>query len=235
MFCGRKGGTNSNSSFKPIAKPPLTGTFRDNLETLANEKHITYKGEIWRLPKTNRFRHTKATELINKKVPIIVVQHILGHTSPEMTMHYAKLYDETVKEAWKQTLPKMVDVTGTIYNTERTKLDEPKYKELKKQLIEQRVHNGFCNLLAIQTCPKFHACYTCNLFRTTAEELPNLKVDKARLEIEAQQFEEKAVKLQDKGKTRLAEGNQMRAKQAKEKLEAVNKMIHALEVEDNIQ
>lgn len=235
MFCGRKGGRTSNGSFEPQAKPPLACTFRGNLEKLANEKNIAYQGEIWRLSKTHRFRHTKATELINKKMPITVVQRILGHVSPEMTMHYAKLYDETVKEAWKQTLPQMVDITGKVYNTERTKLDEPKYKELKKQLIEQRVHNGFCNLPAIQTCPKFHACYTCNLFRTTTEELPNLKVDKARLEIEVRQFEDESAKFQNTGKIRLAEGNQMRAKQGKEKLEAVNKMIHALEVEKNIQ
>lgn len=233
MFCGRKGGIHSNGSFKPTDRPPFASTFRDNLERLATEKNITYQGEIWHLSKTHRFRHTKATELINKKVPITVIQHILGHASPEMTMHYAKLYDETVKEAWKQTLPKMVDITGAVYNTERTKLDEPKYKELKKQLIEQRVHNGFCNLPAIQTCPKLHACYTCTRFRTTAEELPNLKADKAQLEVEIQQFEEEAAKCQDAGKIRLAEGNQMRAKQAKEKLEAINKMIHTLEVENN--
>lgn len=167
-------------------------------------------------------------------MPITVVQRILGHESPEMTMHYAKLYDETVKEAWKQTVPKMVDITGTVHKMEQNKLDEPKYKELKKQLIEQKVHNGFCSLPAIQTCPKFHACYTCNLFRTTTEELPNLNADRDQLEIEMHQFEEEAAKFQDTGKIRLAEGNEIRAKQAKEKLAAVNKMIYALELDNNV-
>ncbi len=39
--------------------------------------------------RTHRFRHSRATELLNAGVPLPVVQRYLGHVSPEMTMHYA--------------------------------------------------------------------------------------------------------------------------------------------------
>src|SRR5664280_2597344 len=50
-----------------------------------------------RIPATHRFRHTKATSLLNAGVPLHVVQRYLGHTSPEMSMHYAQTLDATAK------------------------------------------------------------------------------------------------------------------------------------------
>lgn len=43
----------------------------------------------------HRFRHTRATNLINANVPVHVVQRYLGHLSPRMTMHYSKTLRET--------------------------------------------------------------------------------------------------------------------------------------------
>ena len=54
-------------------------------------------GVLLDLSSTHRFRHTKATSLINAGVPLHVVQRYLGHSSPEMTMHYAQTLDTTAK------------------------------------------------------------------------------------------------------------------------------------------
>jgi integrase len=54
-------------------------------------------GQPLRLTTTHRFRHTKATSLLNAGVPLHVVQRYLGHTSPEMSMHYAQTLDATAK------------------------------------------------------------------------------------------------------------------------------------------
>ena len=43
-------------------------------------------------------RHTLATSLLNARVPIEVVQIILGHTNLMQTQRYAKLYDKTCEE-----------------------------------------------------------------------------------------------------------------------------------------
>lgn len=42
-----------------------------------------------RISRTHRFRHTRATDLINAGVPIHVVMRYFGHLTPTMTMHYA--------------------------------------------------------------------------------------------------------------------------------------------------
>ena len=43
-------------------------------------------------------RHTFATQLVNRGVSLIAVKQLLGHRTLNMTQHYARLYDHTVKE-----------------------------------------------------------------------------------------------------------------------------------------
>ena len=45
----------------------------------------------------HRLRHTFATQLINQGMPLAAVAKLLGHRKLDMTQHYARLYDETVK------------------------------------------------------------------------------------------------------------------------------------------
>ena len=48
------------------------------------------------------FRHHVATSMVNEKIPLTVIQKVLDHGSIEMTAHYARLHDETVKqEVWR--------------------------------------------------------------------------------------------------------------------------------------
>ena len=42
-------------------------------------------------------RHTLGTQMINDGVPQRAVQDYCGHASPEMTAHYAKLLDQTLR------------------------------------------------------------------------------------------------------------------------------------------
>jgi integrase len=47
-------------------------------------------GRLIDFNRTHRFRHTKATSLLNAGVPLHVVQRYMGHLSPTMTMNYAQ-------------------------------------------------------------------------------------------------------------------------------------------------
>ena len=47
-------------------------------------------GRLIDFNRTHRFRHTKATSLLNADVPLHVVQRYMGHLSPTMTMNYAQ-------------------------------------------------------------------------------------------------------------------------------------------------
>jgi integrase/recombinase XerD len=49
----------------------------------------------------HRLRHTFATQLINHGLPIDSVRKLLGHQTLNMTQHYARLYDVTVKQQFE--------------------------------------------------------------------------------------------------------------------------------------
>jgi integrase/recombinase XerD len=229
LFCSRSGGRHKDGTYSYVERPPYADTFRQALRKLVKERNICYQGKPYPISRTHRFRHTGASELINKGMPLVMVQEILGHESPEMTLVYAKLYDKTLKDAWQEASPTIVDITGAVLKVERTKLDSPKYKEMKRRILEQQVHNGSCNLPPMQSCPKYHACYTCAQFRTSNDHLPNLKADKDQIEKEIKQFEEEAKKYEESGQIRMAEGCRIRASQAEEKRKSLIKMIGALE------
>ncbi len=46
----------------------------------------------------HRLRHTFATQLVNQGMPLASVAKLLGHRKLDMTQHYARLYESTVKE-----------------------------------------------------------------------------------------------------------------------------------------
>jgi site-specific recombinase XerD len=58
---------------------------------------------------SHRLRHTLATLLINQGMPLTSLQHFLGHKKADMTMVYAKVYDETVR---KQYVSAMIEIEG---------------------------------------------------------------------------------------------------------------------------
>jgi integrase len=58
----------------------------------------------------HQWRHTLDTRLINRDVPQEVVRRILDHDSAEMTAHYARLHDTTVRRRWEAA--RKVDITG---------------------------------------------------------------------------------------------------------------------------
>jgi integrase len=45
------------------------------------------------------FRHHLGTSMVNEKIPLTVIQDVLDHGSIEMTARYARLHDQTIKQA----------------------------------------------------------------------------------------------------------------------------------------
>jgi integrase len=60
----------------------------------------------------HQFRHTLGTRLINGGVPQHVVQKLLGHASPHMTAHYARIHDTTIREAFDHYQSQRVNIAG---------------------------------------------------------------------------------------------------------------------------
>ncbi len=77
---------------------------QQRLNHLADKYHICdEQGNIFHF-RLHAFRHTKAVELINNGMSLILVQQWMAHASPEMTLIYAKILDETMRQAWEMTV-----------------------------------------------------------------------------------------------------------------------------------
>ncbi len=121
--------------------------------------------------KPHQWRHTVGTRPINRDVPQEVVRRILDHDSPEMTSHYARLHDTTVRRHWERA--RKVNVTGqTVTLDPDGPLAEAAWAKQRLSRATQALPNGYCGLPVQKTCPHANACLTCPMFITTAEFLP---------------------------------------------------------------
>ena len=119
----------------------------------------------------HQLRHTLGPAC-NSGVPQHVVQKLVGHASPNMTGHYAKVHDTTVREAFDRYQSQRVGITG-----ERAGYD-PDSPTAGAEWVKQNLNrvrdslpNGYCARPAQQECPHPSACLTCPDFQTTPEFL----------------------------------------------------------------
>ncbi len=84
---------------------PLDGTsIYKVLNVLAEKHHIKDDQDRIFHFRLHAFRHTKGIELVNNGMSLTMVQQWMAHASPEMTIIYARILDETMRAQWEQTL-----------------------------------------------------------------------------------------------------------------------------------
>ena len=119
----------------------------------------------------HQWRHTFGTRLINRDVPQEVVRVLLDHSSGEMTAHYARLHDTTVRRHWERA--RKVNIQGEqVVIDPAGPLSEANWAKQRLGRATQALPNGFCGLPIQKTCPHANSCLTCPMFLTTAEFLP---------------------------------------------------------------
>jgi integrase len=147
----------------------------------------------------HQWRHTLGTRLINRDVPQEVVRRILDHDSPQMTAHYARLHDTTVRRHWEAA--RKVDITGHVIVDPGGPLAEAAWAKQRLGRATQALPNGYCGLPVQKSCPHANACLTCPTFLTTAEFLPQHHAHR-------QQVLQIITAAEARGQTRLVEMNQ---------------------------
>ena len=148
----------------------------------------------------HQWRHTLGARLINRDVPQHVVQKVLDHDSPQMTAHYARLTDSTVRRHWEQA--RKVNISGQdVVLDPDGPLAEAAWAKQRLSRAVQALPNGYCGLPLVQQCAHANACLTCPLFVTTAEFLPQHRE-------QHQQALQIISAAQARGQMRMAEMNQ---------------------------
>jgi len=120
----------------------------------------------------HQFRHTLGTRLINSGVPQHVVQKLLGHASPNMTGHYAKIHDTTVREAFDHYQSQRVNIAGgRIGYDPDAPTASAEWVKHNLNRVRDTLPNGYCGRPPQQDCPHPNACLTCPDFQTTPQFL----------------------------------------------------------------
>ena len=112
------------------------------------------------------FRHHVGTSMVNEKIPLTVIQKVLDHGSIEMTAHYARLHDETVKQEVRRWHER-VNIRGErIALPVDGPLQEAAWMKERIARAKQALPNGYCGLPLVQSCPHPNACLSCASFLT---------------------------------------------------------------------
>lgn len=130
----------------------------------------------------HQFRHTLGTRLINNGVPQHVVQKILGHDSSQMTDHYARLHDNTMREAFEAYNTRRVNIHGDhvpTYDPDPAAGDAAWMKE-RIARAQQSLPNGYCGRPLRHECPHPNACLTCPDFLTDETFLDHHRQQRAQ-------------------------------------------------------
>lgn len=152
-------------------QPTGSGTYRQALyRWLADCAIRDEHGQPVRLT-PHQWRHTLGTRMINRDVPQEVVRRILDHDSPQMTGHYARLHDTTVRAHWEKARRVNIDGDQVALNPDGP-LAEAAWAKQRLARATQALPNGYCGLPVQQSCPHANACLTCPMFITTGEFLP---------------------------------------------------------------
>ncbi|EDZ57029.1 transposition regulatory protein TnpB [Bacillus cereus H3081.97] len=150
---------------------PFTQAFvREQLNILALQKNITDEsGNLFRF-KPHQFRHTYGVKMLNGGADILTVQELLAHASPEMTLRYAKLLDDTKRKAFELVMKEGVftfDLNGEV---QEIKAGEDIPTDILNALWQDQKLNamdnpyGTCHARLKGNCPHMEAppCLTCN-------------------------------------------------------------------------
>lgn len=158
------------------------------VQTLIDEKGIcSVDGKPYHF-KTHALRHTRAMEYVEQGMPIGIIQQILGHCSLQMTLHYAKVSENTLYEKWKETEKlNLFHIGGRPPHKselpEGVREEGVHYEYIRKSLDAVRVPFGTCFKPAKLACRQQIAkCLECPSFCSTKENIPEYEQEIRRVQ-----------------------------------------------------
>ena len=125
-------------------QPFSTATFRGELHQWLHGCDIRdERGAPVRIT-PHQWRHTYGTRLINQDVPQETVRRLLDHSSHQMTAHYARLADTTIRQQWERA--RKVNINGHELTPDTGPLAEAVWMKNNLARAKMALPNGYCTL-----------------------------------------------------------------------------------------
>jgi integrase len=191
LFCSNKaikkgiGKDDDALVFSPQPKVMLSKSFNKWLNRLARKRKICSKnGEIWHF-KSHQFRRTVATLMTNAGVRDLIIQKYLRHRSPDMQKHYKHILTQVLGDEIEELMQekKYVDITGKVVSS--YKPQNPLTELMRRKMHQITTQYGECHRRDIKDeCRTINACWRCEHWRISTNDLPYLTEDLERVEQE---------------------------------------------------
>ena len=148
---------------RPITNHHITRAL-DRLTDTADVGHVT----------AHQFRHTLATQAVNRGMSLDAIAALLGHKTLAMTMIYARIADRTVAEEYFAVTEKVEALYGQPQQLEEH--DEGlEMRHLREEMHYRLLGNGYCARPLQMDCQFETICESCSCFVTTNEFRPALE------------------------------------------------------------
>ncbi|WP_414732293.1 tyrosine-type recombinase/integrase [Acetobacterium carbinolicum] len=128
---------------------------------------------------THAFRHSKAIELINGGMDLLHVQKWMAHQSPEMTLVYAKIRDDTMRKSWEASSNEAFFRFDSAGNATQLNLNDEndhgliEWTSISSNRDAVRTPLGYCLKPKKQPCEaQLNPCLICNNLCTTTDFIP---------------------------------------------------------------
>lgn len=176
------------SHLQPITQPQASQAIR---EFIAQEDIREEDGSLYRF-RAHSYRHGLAMRLLHHDVPLLMIQKLLHHNSPEMSLVYARLDEQTRKRHYLEFCDRQKEkkLAGEAKEIDDNVL-------WMRHMISQILPNGYCSLpVQLGKCPHANACLSCKQFRTSKEFLPVLRYQQAKLKKLEREYHENRAAVQ---------------------------------------
>jgi hypothetical protein len=122
----------------------------------------------------HRFRHTFAVALLNYGIRESALQKLMGHTSLNMTLEYARILDQTVEQSFERAIEQMQDGAHSWVPNLFAQEDYTRFVE-GDAVSWIRLPMGYCRRNAKLHCESDVKCLLCDRFTIGKEDLSRLQ------------------------------------------------------------
>ena len=153
----------------PFSKP----AFSSAVQKMIDKNDIRDAGGTLFHFKAHGLRHTRAMEYAEQGMPIGIIQRLLGHCSLQMTLHYAKVSEDTVYQKWKHTEKlDLLKIKALPPGKNKAQTDMVHYENVRPNLDAVRIPFGVCFKPSKAGCRRqTEQCMECPSFCSTKENL----------------------------------------------------------------